>query len=225
MVPRVKVSADGDDVVSHAGVGLLREVAELSGLTGGVSAVLADTYKGPWLHDPGRVFTDLAAAVADAQSERKAVMSVDVAFRRWNAMLTNPGDNYANQERFLRHYYNAFKAELPQVARAPLAAKASLIRIYEALIADDIQQFIDKILPASAIYGRITAPGEGGSGKSDVALRQLTRAQGAPSYMLLLWLMTKRDELSIQETQLVRVTELLTNFFVRRNLTGHPQTY
>lgn len=65
MVPRVKVSADGDGVVSHAGVGLLREVADLSGLTGGVSAVLADTYKGPWLHDPGRVFTDLAAAVAD----------------------------------------------------------------------------------------------------------------------------------------------------------------
>ena len=35
MVPRVKVSADGDGVVSHAGVGLLREVADLSGLTGG----------------------------------------------------------------------------------------------------------------------------------------------------------------------------------------------
>jgi hypothetical protein len=66
MVPRVKVSADGDGVVSHAGVGLLREVADLSGLTGRVSAVLADTDRGPWLHDPGRVFTDLASAVADA---------------------------------------------------------------------------------------------------------------------------------------------------------------
>ena len=62
---RVLVSADGVGVVSHAGVGLLREVADLSGLTEQVSAVLADTYKGPWVHDPGRVFTDLAAAVAD----------------------------------------------------------------------------------------------------------------------------------------------------------------
>ena len=26
---------------------------------------MADTYKGQWVHDPGRVFTDLAAAVAD----------------------------------------------------------------------------------------------------------------------------------------------------------------
>ena len=63
--PRVLVSADGVGVVSHAGVGLLREVGDLSGLTGQVSKVLADTYKGPWVHDPGRVFTDLAAAVAD----------------------------------------------------------------------------------------------------------------------------------------------------------------
>lgn len=36
----------------------------LTGLTGQVSAVLADTYRGcPWLHDPGRMYTDLAVAV------------------------------------------------------------------------------------------------------------------------------------------------------------------
>ena len=47
---RVKVSADGQGVVSHAGVGLLREVAEYTGLTGAVTAALLDTYKGPWVH-------------------------------------------------------------------------------------------------------------------------------------------------------------------------------
>jgi hypothetical protein len=64
-VSRVKVSADGHGVVSHAGVGMLREVAELSGLSGQVTAALADTYHGPWIHAPGAVFADLAAAVAD----------------------------------------------------------------------------------------------------------------------------------------------------------------
>lgn len=59
------VSADGAGVVSHAGVGLLREMAEYTGLVEGVSAALADTYRGPWLHAPGRVFADLAVAVAD----------------------------------------------------------------------------------------------------------------------------------------------------------------
>ena len=59
------VSADGAGVVSHAGVGLLREMAEYTGLVEAVTTVLADTYRGPWLHAPGRVFTDLAVAVAD----------------------------------------------------------------------------------------------------------------------------------------------------------------
>lgn len=63
--PRVKVSADGVGVVSHAGVGILREVAESSGLCDGITAALADTYKGPWTHAPGQVFTDLACAIAD----------------------------------------------------------------------------------------------------------------------------------------------------------------
>ena len=64
-VSRVKVSADGQGVVSHAGVGMLREVADLSGLSAQVTAALADTYRGPWIDAPGDVFADLAAAVAD----------------------------------------------------------------------------------------------------------------------------------------------------------------
>ncbi|MCI4674066.1 IS1380 family transposase [Candidatus Mycolicibacterium alkanivorans] len=64
-VSRVKVSADGHGVVSHAGVGMLRELADLSGLSAGVTAALADTYRGPWIYPPGAVFADLAAAVAD----------------------------------------------------------------------------------------------------------------------------------------------------------------
>ena len=64
-VCRVKVSADGHGVVSHAGVGLLREVADLTGLSSQVTAALADTYRGPWVHAPGDVFAGLAAAVAD----------------------------------------------------------------------------------------------------------------------------------------------------------------
>lgn len=65
MASRVEVSADGRGVVSHAGMGLLRELADRTGLSAQVTAALADTYKGPWVHAPGAVFADLAAAVAD----------------------------------------------------------------------------------------------------------------------------------------------------------------
>jgi hypothetical protein len=62
---RVKVSADGRGVVSHAGMAMLRELADLTGLSSQVTTVLADTYRGPWVYAPGDVFADLAAAVAD----------------------------------------------------------------------------------------------------------------------------------------------------------------
>lgn len=62
-VSRVKVSPDGHGVVSHAGVGMVREVAELTGLSAQVTAALADTYRGPWTYAAGAVFADLAAAV------------------------------------------------------------------------------------------------------------------------------------------------------------------
>lgn len=64
-VSRVKESAGGRGVVSHAGIRLLRELADLTGLSAQVTAAPADTYRGPWVYAPGDIFADLAAAVAD----------------------------------------------------------------------------------------------------------------------------------------------------------------
>lgn len=51
--------------MSHAGLGMLREMAQDTGLVKALNVALADTYRGPWLHAPGRVLTDVAVAVAD----------------------------------------------------------------------------------------------------------------------------------------------------------------
>jgi DDE family transposase len=72
---RLKVSADGEGVVSHAGAALLRESAARTGLVAGVTAALADTYAGAWVHAPGQVFADLAVAVADGAD---AVSGIEV---------------------------------------------------------------------------------------------------------------------------------------------------
>jgi hypothetical protein len=56
------VTGGGTGVVSHAGLVLLRELADRTGLTGGLSAALPSSAGG---HDRGRVFADLACAVAD----------------------------------------------------------------------------------------------------------------------------------------------------------------
>jgi len=62
---RVKVSADGKGVVSHAGAALLRELATETGLADAVTRALLDTYRGLPLHLPGQVFADMAVAIAD----------------------------------------------------------------------------------------------------------------------------------------------------------------
>jgi type VI protein secretion system component VasA len=62
---RVKVFADGEGVVSHAGAELLREMAEFTGLSAAWDAALLGTYKALPIHLPGRVLADMAVAIAD----------------------------------------------------------------------------------------------------------------------------------------------------------------
>jgi Transposase DDE domain group 1 len=58
----LEVSADGEGVVSHAGLALLRQLADKSGLTVELSRALACSRL--LVHDRGRVMADLACAIA-----------------------------------------------------------------------------------------------------------------------------------------------------------------
>src|ERR1022692_2701844 len=57
------VTADGEGVVSRAGLALLRKLADKTGLAGGLSHALASPRL--LIHDRGRVTADLACANAD----------------------------------------------------------------------------------------------------------------------------------------------------------------
>jgi Transposase DDE domain group 1 len=59
----LRVRADADDVVAMVGVVGLRMLADRTGLTGGLSAVLARPGLHP-VHDRGRVLTDVACSIA-----------------------------------------------------------------------------------------------------------------------------------------------------------------
>jgi hypothetical protein len=108
VAPRVKVSADGQGVVSHAGMGLVRELADRTGLSAQVSVALADTYRGPWVHAPGDVFADLAAAVADGAD------CIDVF---------GPTASTTTMWRLVDHRIDA--AHLPRIRAARAAARAT----------------------------------------------------------------------------------------------------
>ena len=59
----LQVTADGTGIVSHAGVALVRAMADNIGLTAGLSKALASQRL--LVHDRGRVLADLACAIAD----------------------------------------------------------------------------------------------------------------------------------------------------------------
>jgi hypothetical protein len=59
----LEVTGGGAGVVSHAGLVLLRHLADKTGLTSGLSAALATPRM--LVHDRGRVVADLACAIAD----------------------------------------------------------------------------------------------------------------------------------------------------------------
>ncbi len=61
----VEVTADGEGLVSHAGVMLLVELADRAGLTEALSDALAGTRERRSAHDPGRVVRDVAVMLAD----------------------------------------------------------------------------------------------------------------------------------------------------------------
>jgi hypothetical protein len=59
----LQVTGDGSGIVSHAGVALIRALADNTGLTAGLSKALASQRL--LVHDGGRVLADLACSIAD----------------------------------------------------------------------------------------------------------------------------------------------------------------
>ena len=63
--PRLVVTGDGTGVAAHAGSRLLADMADVVGLSDGLSAAMASTRRRRSAHDPGRVLVDLAVMAAD----------------------------------------------------------------------------------------------------------------------------------------------------------------
>ena len=153
--------------------------------------------------------------------ERKNADSVDDNFTKWTRLLENLSDDYAVQERYLRQYYNAFKyKEEILVPKASLATRSNIISIYDKLIERDPEWFFDDLFEKAKQYNKLISPlNDGVPAKLAKQLLNLDRIGGAPSYILLLYLLTEKPEADLE-----RICEFLVKYFVRRNLTDIPPT-
>ena len=150
---------------------------------------------------------------------------VDHYFEHWNRLLGYISDDYAIQERFFRQYYNAFKDQLKAVHQVPVATRSNLIQIYEKLINHDAKDYLQKISIAGRVYSLILSRNQDDALNGlEKPIKDLERIQGAPSYLLMLYLLVRKDELELTNAHLTSIVELLVRFFVRRNLTDTPPT-
>jgi hypothetical protein len=151
--------------------------------------------------------------------------TIDHSFGQWRRLLDLLGDDYAIQERFFRQYYNAFRDELKDIHQVPVATRSNLIQIYEKLINHDAKEFLQEISAAGRLYALLLSRlDEDAMHGLENPLKDLERIQGAPSYLLMLYLLVRKDALRLNYEQLADIVFLLVRFFVRRNLTDTPPT-
>lgn len=150
-------------------------------------------------------------------------------FELWQRLLEDIGkDDFGVQERFFRHYYNAFQSSLN--VGVPLATRTNLTAIYEKLMGEDGQyakKGLNDILEKGKFYSLITRPSENEKDEwepLEKPLLDLDRIQGTPSHLLILYLLANEKNLNISVGNLCEIVELLVSFFVRRNLTDKPPT-
>ena len=107
------VTGDGDGLVSHAGVAWLAETADLSGLTGGLSAAMASMPQRR--HDAGRTLAQMVLALADGAT----CLSDLAAVRAQPAMF----GAVASEATVWRTFDHVGSVELRGIAAARAAAR------------------------------------------------------------------------------------------------------
>ncbi|NLA64887.1 MAG: DUF262 domain-containing protein [Leucobacter sp.] len=159
------------------------------------------------------------------KADQPGGFGIDAAYDAWSSWLEALGDDYSTQERFFRYFYDAMKDEFGFALQgAREATRSNVIRIYEAMIDRDLALSITQLSAGVRAFSMLMGSDTPASTDLETAFKRLRRAQGLPGHVLLLHLLIMRDELAIDDRLLVQITDLLTAFFVRRNMTNLPAT-
>lgn len=160
-------------------------------------------------------------------------LTTDDCFNRWQQLLSFLSDDYGTQERFFRQYYNAFKHSLNNPFRSdndrkknPLGAvatKSNLLNIFEKLINKDLNLFLTDILKCGKYYSWLILQ-DLDENPYRRHLEDLEHIQGAPSYLLLMYVLKYKTELELSDADINTLIDLLNKYFVRRNVTDYPST-
>jgi len=156
-------------------------------------------------------------------------------YELWKKILNYLGDEYSDQERFFRYYYDVYRDELnapypvsgkQKYALGYVATRSNLMDIYERLIRDGYNKFLIQISKEAKIYSILINNADQTDiiAELTVPLLNLERIQGSPAYILLMYLFSNKDNLELDNQILKEIIEYIISFFVRRNITDFPNT-
>lgn len=157
------------------------------------------------------------------------------SIKKWEELINNLGDNYSNQEQFLRNNYNAFRLEYNKLdltqnyeinvkySISNKAVRSNIIHIYDKLISDN-SDFIDVLIDRSLIYSILLGNAKSPNEKINKILKDFRNANATSAFMLLLFLYNYKNELDLSDDELVSMFSYILKFFIRRNFTNNPST-
>jgi hypothetical protein len=149
--PKITVSADGKGLVSCAGVVLLIQALRLTGLDQGLSAGLARWRAPRAVHDPGKIITDLAVALALGGD-----CLADVAVLRAQPELSGP----VASDPVISRLISALAADAPRALKAIRAARAAARERAWALAGDAAPGADGTLIPVDLDATIVTARSE-----------------------------------------------------------------
>lgn len=147
----------------------------------------------------------------------------------WDKLLEklsdeNNDDNLELQSRFFRHFYNAFLYKY-EIKGYNKATKSNIAHIFKKLCTTyDASVLLGELVKAAEVYGLLNYPTLEEDYKFYFCapeLLELRHVQAKPAYLFLLYVFLTYPK---EQDLLRECVQLLTKYFVRRNLTNFPAT-
>jgi len=159
---------------------------------------------------------------------------IEVAEVFWEVLLSNVGDD-EESERFLRHHATIrpiFENQEEAIGNKVVSAPQLIKKYIEITKSKEALMILEELEESSNLYRKILAQEERDffegardySGKNFyVEMSLLNEVGGAPSYLLLLYLLRRqKEDLKIPNDTFARIVRTLCQFFVCRHLTNIP---
>ncbi len=152
----------------------------------------------------------------------------------WSTLIDNIKEpNEKVNDRFFRQFLNAFKKHYESkhgFRFEPVITSTNVYANYQRVLRKDNTWIIDEMYESGKDYSHfITLTKYEATGETDLsdlneALFDLYKAEGTPSYILLLYLFKMRLDYNLEYSHLTDIVQFLIRYFVRRNYTDTPPT-